>query len=193
MATLRENLGYIPVRLGAELAKRREEMAMLMERAVRERIAAGEGLGTYSTTPTWFNVTRIPFARPRFDRYRAMVQPRRRSRYGYASIWLEQGYAEYRGVVKGTGTQTAPVNLELTGALMANLRGRAQPAADGGLHAWLGFRRQQRSYGRLTNRELADAMNERYSTLKPFQLTEGEADSIFNEIITPALVSSGAQ
>lgn len=193
MASIRDNLSYIPVRLGEELSKRREEFALKFEYAIRQRIRRGEGMGTHSTRPTWFNTERIPGFRGRFDTYRRAKPPRRRSRFGYVSIWLDQGYAEYKGIIRGEGgPHVAPVDLNLTGTLMDNFRVRATRMAGGGLHAWINFRRQRRPYGRLTNRQLAEVLNERYA-LKPFWLTEGEAQSIFNEIIDSTLVSSGAQ
>jgi hypothetical protein len=198
MAQITDNLGYVKLALERSLAERRDQVAYDFEHRIKRQIQSGEGQHPYSTRPTWFNTTRIPRFEARLKGYAAaqkgsardrLGRYARRSRYGDASVYMERGYAEYKEVTTGSST---PVDFTLTGELVRAIRGRARRAAGGGIHAWLGFERQRRSYGTLTNRELAEVLGARNPQFNPFLPTQEMADDIISEVVQSALVDAGA-
>ena len=160
-------------------------MAAEMEAVVKENIRNGRNTGRYSTRPGWYNVSRPWGARGRFQSFIRQNRDNRASKFGRSSVFLPQGYAQFRAIYRGESVRRAPVTFELTGEMMRNLVGRAR-ARRGGVEIWLAFKRQQRSYGRLTNIQLAEKLAERGGANNPFAPNKREREKIIKNALRAA-------
>src|SRR5690606_7189938 len=147
--------------------KERARVAILDQ--VRQNILSGEGQPPYSTRRQTFNIKRLPNAASRFARY---LQSRRNGRTAFpSSAYFPMGYAQYPSGYRGEGPRRKPVTFDLTGEFVASLRGRAVSLPMGrGFRVWVGFERQKKSYGRMTNRDIALYAERRAVGRSPFDL-----------------------
>lgn len=157
-------------------------MRTAMLDTVQARMLRGDGQHPYSTNPTWYNTTRPKGAIAKFQKFLASQGAKGRAKRR-RFIFMPRGYAQWRGIFKGIGFRLQPVNFQLTGQMFNNMRGRMTFNKEHKtIRSWIGFKRQSRTYGRLTNTELAFILNERGS-FPMFELQDKEADEIIEKAI----------
>lgn len=162
-------------------------LSQQMEQVVKKRIELGEGQPPYSTNPAWYSTYRPYGGRGKFINFMRSQGQTIREAQSSSMVFMPQGYAQWRSIYRGEGMRTTPVTFELTGQLMRNLTAsRRNRPAQGEVVTWLAFKSQKRSYGKLTNEQLADILNRRGS-IPPFSVTEEEGTTILNNAAQVAL------
>lgn len=193
-ATLEHNLNLLPADVRDELLKHGEIIAQNMELLVKARIAKGEGQPPYATRPGWFSMTKPRGRKKVFEEYIQQFQGKSgRASKRRKTIFMPGGYAEWRSLWRGEAFHTKPVVFQLTGQLIQNLKGQSRKRpAQGEVVTWLSFRRQKRSYGRLTNEMLMDILNKR-GAFPPFAISSEDADKIISYAVDEILRKTGAK
>lgn len=133
-------------------------LAQRLEEAVRGNILAGRNTGSYSTRSGWFSLSPLGHSIDGnlYEWARTHRQPKGMG-YVRGAAFFPQGYAQYRAIFRGEGGwKKRPVTFEFTGEMMEALIAKGRPSPRRGVAvASLGFVTNERSYGRLTNMELA--------------------------------------
>lgn len=158
--TVDEIIPRIEVDLLNAVKERSPDMSKALLADIRDHLS-GRPL---STRPTWFNVRQQPWVRRRAQIREALSRFRRsfmvKTKGG---SFFPYGYSQLKAYYTGQGLSLAgPTDYRLTGEFKRSLIVRHR-LTNGGYTVtwWLAFRRQARSYGRLTNRELAETLVQR--------------------------------
>lgn len=117
----------------------------------------------YSTRAAYYSVDQIYGQKAKFRSYMQENQGmsgRKASRQ--KMVFLPQGYAQYRAIIKGIGLTTTPVTFDLTGEFFNSMRVKTEGNPNtGSSRAYLAFTHEDRKYGRLTNSQLLEILNAR--------------------------------
>lgn len=166
------------------LMRQRAKLGEELLSTVKNNIRLGKRTGRYSTRAGWFS---LRFPNSLNGRLVAAADQHKRLRGADGMVtaagYFPRGYAQFRAAYRGESIRVRPVTFELTGEMMRNLSATSRRTRPGEATVYLGFARQQRSYGRLTNRELAEILSRRGSGRSPFQPTEGQERNLVQRAI----------
>lgn len=155
-----------------------EEVARRMQRYSRDRIMeeGAPGQHPYSTRRGWYSITRIPGHESKF---------RARSNEGQTRnnmVFLPDGYAEYRAIIRGEGINTTPVTFNLTGEFLESMRIESN-VQEMESQTRIAFTHEARSYGNLSNTQLLEILNRR-GAQGVFGIPRSEVMEIVGEVLS---------